>query len=136
MSWPSEVIIYTDGASRGNPGAASVGVYVIDKNEKVVAEISKRIGIQTNNVAEYSALLFGLLEAKKNNAEKVLVRADSELMVRQMKGEYKVKAEGLKSLFRQCQELAKSFVSIKYEHVPRDANHEADRLANEALDSD
>jgi ribonuclease HI len=131
---PHDVVIFTDGASRGNPGPASLGVVITDKTGEVLVEISKKLGDQTNNYAEYMAVIEGLLAAAEGGAKKVVVKADSQLMVRQMLGEYKVKAEGIIPLFKQCQKLVTLFDKIDFIHIPREENAEADRLANKALD--
>lgn len=133
MKWPAEIIAYTDGASRGNPGPASIGIYITDADGEMIHEHREKLGHQTNNYAEYMAVLRALELAKEHGSKKVLLRADSELMVRQMTGIYKVKNEGIKVLFAQCKELAAKF-ELKIEHVRREKNKEADRLANLALD--
>lgn len=132
--FPPKVILFTDGASRGNPGPASLGVVIYSPDGKILKEISKALGIQTNNYAEYMALLEGLLACAEGGAKNVTVKADSQFMIRQMKGEYKVKAEGIIPLFRKCSQVAGLFEKIEFIHIPREENAEADRLANEALD--
>ena len=131
---PSDVILFTDGASRGNPGPASLGAVILSTQGKVLKEISKPLGIQTNNYAEYMALLEGLLACAEGGAKKVTVKADSQFMIRQMKGEYKVKAEGIIPLYQKCSKVAALFQDIEFIHIPREENTVADRLANEALD--
>ena len=126
--------IYVDGASKGNPGRAGIGV-VFQKDGKIIQEFCKDIGQATNNVAEYSALIFALTKAKELDAEKLSVYTDSELMFRQLTGKYKVKNEHLKPLFEQANELASSFERVEIQHVMREKNKDADRLANEALKS-
>jgi ribonuclease HI len=128
------VYIYTDGASRGNPGKAALGVIIYDKNGQVLAKENKYIGITTNNVAEYKAVILGLETAKKIGATNVKLFADSQLLIRQLLGEYKVKSEGLKPLYMKVKELAITFKEFDPVHVPREKNKEADKLANEALD--
>jgi ribonuclease HI len=132
--FPAEVILFTDGASRGNPGPSSIGAAIVSATGDTVMEISKPLGIQTNNYAEYMALLEGLLACAEGGVKKVTVRADSQLMIRQMKGEYKVKAEGIIPLHQKCQKVARLFEKVTYVHIPREENTHADRLANEALD--
>jgi ribonuclease HI len=132
--WPKSVIIYTDGASRGNPGPASLGIHVITSTDKEVARISEPLGIQTNNFAEYTAVLRALELAKENGAKEIHLRSDSELMIRQMTGIYKVKSPVIKPLFDACKDLLKHFNSVKFEHVRREQNTVADELANHALD--
>ncbi len=127
-----ELEIFIDGASSGNPGEASVGV-VINQDHKRVKEISQSIGHATNNVAEYQALIFALKEAHALRAQRLKIFTDSELLFSQVTGRYKVKNENLKLLFDEAQELAKKFEEIKIDHIPREQNTEADRLANQAL---
>ncbi len=131
---PPEVVLFTDGASRGNPGPASVGAAIVSISGETIMEISKPLGHQTNNYAEYMALLEGLVACAEGGAKKITVKADSQLMIRQMKGEYKVKAPGIIPLHARCQEVAKLFQKITYLHIPREENTHADRLANEALE--
>lgn len=129
-----EFEIYIDGACSGNPGEASIGV-VIKEGGKTVKEISKTIGPATNNIAEYSALIYGLQEALIEKAAGVNIVTDSELLFHQVKGKYKVKNENLKILWDQVQHLAKGFEHIDIKHVPREQNKEADHLASQALKS-
>lgn len=133
MTGSDIAIVYTDGGSRGNPGPAGIGA-VITRNGKSVASISEFLGVTTNNVAEYTALIKALEKSLDCGIEKVEVRTDSELMVRQMKGEYRVKNEGLKPLFQKAQALKNRFASFAIVHVRREYNKEADRLANQAMD--
>ena len=128
------MLLYVDGASRGNPGPSSIGVSLQNSNGHEIASISQVIGETTNNVAEYTALVEGLKLALKKRIQEIEIRADSELIVRQLNGEYKVKAEQLKPLFREAIQLTKKFKSFKMKHVPREQNTRADELANEALD--
>jgi len=124
--------IYTDGACSGNPGPSGIG-YIIRQNGKVVGEFSRFIGQATNNIAEYTALIYALQEALILKASDVEVRADSELLCRQVLGEYQVRHENIKPLFDQIQHLAKGFRSFRIKHVPRTENRDADRLAREGL---
>ena len=124
--------IYTDGACKGNPGEAAIGV-VINCDGKCVGEISKPIGEATNNIAEYSALVFGLQELLVLRADDVNVYTDSELVYKQVIGAYKIKNAKLKFLNDQVKSLARGFKSFKISHVPREKNKDADRLASEAL---
>lgn len=133
--WPKKVIIYTDGASRGNPGPASIGIYITDAKNSEIASISEVLGEQTNNFAEYTAVLRALHEATKHKVDDVLLRSDSELLIKQLKGEYKVKSETLRPLYLECISLVKKLKQITFEHVRREYNKEADRLANYALDN-
>ena len=124
--------IFTDGACSGNPGPAAIGV-VINKDGKTIKEISRSIGDATNNIAEYTAMIWALQEALVLKAGEVLVKTDSELMYKQIIGEYKVKHEGIKPLFDQVIQLAKGFKRVEYQHVPREQNSEADKLARLGL---
>lgn len=127
-------IIYTDGGARGNPGPAGCGA-VLKQDGRTLCEIGKYLGVTTNNVAEYSALLAALEKALELGLKEVEVRMDSELVVRQMNGQYRVKNEGLIPLFRKAQQLASRFGSFRIVHVRREMNAEADRLANKAIDA-
>lgn len=126
--------IYTDGGSRGNPGPAGIGIVIYNSDGLAVEKISEFIGEATNNQAEYNALIVGLQEARFFRAKAVHCYLDSELIVKQLRGEYKVKNQNMKPLFALVQNLIKNFESVKFRHVPRDRNKEADRLVNEALD--
>jgi len=128
------ITVNFDGGSRGNPGPAGIGVVLAAEDGTPLVTRGKFIGIATNNVAEYTALLFGLREAAKLGASKILVRGDSELIIKQMRGEYRVKNPALKHLFDQAQALLGDFKSVKFEHNLRDRNSLADRLANLAMD--
>ena len=124
--------IYSDGASKGNPGRASIGaVLLLDGKE--VAQVSKSIGIATNNIAEYTALLEALKLAGQMGFTHIEVRADSELMIRQLNGIYKVKNPDIAVLYQQIQILKMDFSSISFKHVRREQNTRADYLANQAL---
>ncbi len=129
------VRIYTDGASRGNPGEAGIGVAIYGQDNETLVELGEYIGVATNNVAEYTALIRGLQAAKKLGANKVEVYADSELMIKQMKGQYKVKNEGLQPLYQQARALFLEFASCTFTHVPREKNKRADALANQGIDN-
>jgi ribonuclease HI len=131
----SKIIINVDGASRGNPGPAAIGVTLKDEKAQTVASISEAIGQTTNNQAEYRALIAGLKKALSLGAKQVEVRSDSELIVRQMLGIYRVKKEELKPLHEEARKLAGSFTGFRIKSVPREENKEADKLANQALDS-
>lgn len=125
---------FIDGGSRGNPGPAGYGVVVKDAREQVVDSISEFIGVRTNNVAEYSGLLAALHYALGHDLSAVRIFSDSELLVRQMNGQYKVKSPDLRPLFEQAQALAAKIPNFRIEHVRREFNREADALANEAMD--
>ncbi|HCU24459.1 MAG TPA: ribonuclease H [Deltaproteobacteria bacterium] len=128
------LILYADGGARGNPGPAGAGAYLEDESGRAVARIYKYLGETTNNVAEYSALIFGLKEAQRRSAETVAIRMDSQLVVRQVLGEYKVKEPRLQKLHQQVSALLEGFGSFRIEHIPREENQEADKLANLAID--
>ena len=124
-----------DGASRGNPGPASYGVVLRDPDGKIALELGKNIGRETNNVAEYFALLAALDYAATHNIAALRVRSDSELLVRQMQGRYKVKSADLKPLHERASKLSRQLQYFAIEHVRRELNRDADALANVALDS-
>lgn len=123
-----------DGGSRGNPGPASYGVVIRDPRGEVVAKLKKYIGRTTNNVAEYYGLIAALDYAQQHAIRALRVESDSELLVRQMQGRYKVKSPELRPLFERARKMAQAFESFRIEHVYRERNAEADALANEALD--
>jgi len=131
---PLRLRVYTDGAARGNPGPAGAGAHLEDLDGAKVAEEFRYLGEATNNVAEYEALLLGLECARELGASSVEVRADSELVVRQLRGEYRVRNPGLQKLYARVLVLARNFDSVEYTHVRREQNRLADRLANRAID--
>lgn len=122
-----------DGGSRGNPGPAGYGVR-IEQDDGTVVELKESLGLATNNVAEYSGLIAALRWAAANGISKLHVRADSDLMVKQMQGKYRVKSPGLQPLHEQARALARQIGDVSFEHVRRELNKDADRLANEAMD--
>jgi ribonuclease HI len=128
------VIVACDGASRGNPGPAGAGAYITDGDGSVLAEIAEGLGRVTNNVAEYTAVIRGLEQAKELGATDVVLRSDSQLLINQLTGRYRVKTPHLQPLYRRVRSLGASFDSITYEHVRRERNIEADRLANRGVD--
>lgn len=130
----TQVKLFTDGGARGNPGPAGVGAVITDMDGKLIAAKKKFLGVATNNQAEYQALLLGLVEAKKIGAREVECYLDSELTVKQMRREYKVKNPGLASLFVKVWNLLPDFKKVSFHHVPREKNKLADQLANEAMD--
>jgi ribonuclease HI len=130
----SAALIYTDGGSRGNPGPSAAGAVII-QNGTTIATVSEFLGIQTNNYAEYMALILALEKALQLGVTDVEVRMDSELIVKQMTGKYKIKHAGLRPLFIKASNLAKKFSSFSIMHVRRELNQEADRLANMAMDA-
>jgi ribonuclease HI len=125
--------ISADGASRGNPGAAAIGAIIKDEQGGLIARLSRRIGKATNNQAEYQAVIEALREAIRLGARKVDITLDSELVVRQLSGRYRVKSATLKPLYQEAQELLARLEMVAIRHVPRTQNSEADRLANMAL---
>jgi ribonuclease HI len=127
--------LYTDGGARGNPGPAAYGYVLEAEDGTVLAAHGEKIGIATNNVAEYSALIAGLEKALELTIPVVEVVSDSELMVKQMRGEYRVKNETLQGLWADATRLAGRVGSVTYRAVRREHNELADRLVNEALDS-
>lgn len=127
--------IFTDGASRGNPGEAGAGGILIDEHGQFVSAIEKYLGLCTNNVAEYQALVLSLKEAKRLGAKQIAIKADSELLVRQVQGSYKVRNENLKPLYHEVMELLKGFERYEISHIRREYNTQADRLANQAIDN-
>lgn len=129
------MILHCDGAARGNPGPAGIGVVIADAGGTVLAEIAEGIGVATNNVAEYTAALRGLERARELGASKVLLRSDSRLLVEQLAGRYRVKNPTLQRLHAEVRSVAASFEGITYEHVPRTRNADADRLANDGVDA-
>ncbi len=132
---PTDVFVaHIDGASRGNPGPASYAVLILRPDGDVAARLQKAIGQATNNVAEYYALIAALDYAQTHRITKLRIRSDSELLVRQMHGHYRVKSLSLRQLHERARRLAASLAYFAIEHVPREANRDADALANEALD--
>lgn len=134
MADPRQVTIYTDGAARGNPGPAGLGVVVLDERGKILSELARYIGETTNNQAEYHGLLAGLEEAARLGARGVRVRMDSELVVRQLSGTYRVKSPDLLPLFQRVRTWRARFQSFEVKHVSREENRRADALANAAID--
>ncbi len=128
------LIMQFDGGSRGNPGPAGVGVTITDEAGRPVYELGEFLGRCTNNVAEYTGLLRGLSAAIALKADKLLVRADSELVVRQITGVYRVKSPDLKPLYQRAVDLMGQIKEVKVSHVYRESNSRADELANEAMD--
>jgi len=128
------VIVACDGASRGNPGPAGAGAQITDPDGVVLAEVAEGLGTATNNVAEYTAVIRGLERAIDLGAASVLLRSDSQLLINQLTGRYRVKSPHLQPLHRRVRQLAAGFDSIEFEHVRRERNTEADRLANQGVD--
>jgi ribonuclease HI len=128
------LIVACDGAARGNPGPAGIGVHIADARGRVRARIARGIGVATNNVAEYTAAVEGLSRAKELGATDVLLRSDSRLLIEQLSGRFKVKNPTLQRLHTEVRRLASDFRTVRYEHVPRELNREADQLANAGVD--
>jgi len=134
MNRDFELIIYTDGGARGNPGPAAIGAVVGDK------QYGEAIGKATNNIAEYKAVIFALKKAKqlvgkeKSAKTKVEVRSDSELLVNQLNGDYKIKEEDFFPLFIEIWNLKQDFAAVVFKHIPREENRLADKMVNQALD--
>jgi ribonuclease HI len=128
-----ELAIFTDGASRNNPGEAGAGVCIMQHGLPLEG-ISRYLGTTTNNIAEYTAAIIGLERAVQLGASKVRLCADSELMVKQLNGQYKVKNEGLKPLHAKAKELIARIGCVEVQYIPRERNRDADALANKAID--
>ncbi len=128
------LIIYTDGASRGNPGEAGAGIIIYDQQGAIVKKIKASLGTTTNNVAEYMALIIALQEAVRLKADALQLFSDSELMVRQLTGIYKVKDRKMQALAAEARKLLSHFIRYDIVSVPRAQNREADKLANQAID--
>ena len=133
-SFPTELIAYIDGGSRGNPGPAGFGVVLQDAKGHTVDTIAEFLGEATNNVAEYRALLAALEYAAAKKCRRLKVYCDSELIARQMQGRYRIKSPDLIPLYQRAQQLSSLLEHFAIEHIPREKNHLADRLANEAMD--
>ncbi len=127
--------IYVDGAARGNPGPAGAGVVIMDDNGIVIDEGSCYLGERTNNQAEYAALIVGLSKARSINPESVTIFSDSQLLVKQMRGEFRVKNEKLRPLFEEAVSILDSLSKVEFVHIPRNENKRADKLANAGIDS-
>ena len=128
--------LFSDGGSRGNPGEAAIGVILEDPARgETLQELSECIGIETNNVAEYRALIEGLKIAQRFQPNRLICHLDSELVVKQLNGEYRVKMPTLEPLFDEVRELSMAFPDVVFKHIPRSDNHRADALVNKALDA-
>ena len=125
--------IFTDGASRGNPGPSAIGAAIKDEQDRLIASISQLIGSTTNNQAEYRAIIAALEEAIRLGANQVDMRSDSELVVRQINGQYRVKEASLKPLYQKVKQLQSQLEGFTIIHIPRRQNREANRLAGMAL---
>jgi len=129
----NKVIICTDGAAEPNPGPAAIGATIKDEQGRLITTISRNIGHSTNNQAEYRAIIAALEEAIRLDVRQVELNSDSELVVRQIKGRYRVKNMALKPLYQRVKQLLECLESFTVNHIPREQNTEADRLANSAL---
>ena len=135
ISWPKKVFIYTDGASRGNPGPCSLGLQIFDKNQSLIYEESRYLEDKnTNNFAEYKAVLRALDICAKHKIQELYLFSDSQLLIRQLQKKYKVKSPNIKNLFEECQSFLKKIPKKHFKHIPREQNTGADALANQALD--
>ncbi|KKT41422.1 MAG: Ribonuclease H [Candidatus Giovannonibacteria bacterium GW2011_GWA2_44_13b] len=142
MEKDKKVIVYTDGGSRGNPGEAAIGVCIMDEKGSPIKGYGERLGVKTNNEAEYAAVISALKKLKalygkeKTKKMEVEMRMDSELVMKQLTGVYKVETEHIVPLFVAIWNLKIDFAKVTFSHVPRENNKEADRLVNEALDNE
>jgi ribonuclease HI len=135
-SFDKDILIgYVDGASRGNPGPAAAAGIIYDVNGNELERFALNIGTATNNAAEYAAVIEFLKRARRYGAKRVVIKSDSELVIRQLKGEYSVRDEGLQEHYRKVKELAEAFSQVEYVHIRREENKEADKLCNLSLDS-
>ncbi len=132
-----KLIVFTDGASRGNPGPASYGFTISKESGQLIYQEGKHIGVTTNNVAEYTAVLKSLqyLKEKFDSDLEVIFYMDSKLVVEQLSGRFKIKSEHLKGIIYKINQLARLFGKVSYNHVPRELNKQADKMANIALDN-
>jgi len=133
MTGPKKLFIFTDGAARGNPGEARAGIYIRDEQDTLV-EKAVYLGNTTNNMAEYLAFLIGLSEAAALGSACLCLHSDSELLVRQLQGRYRVKDKKLQPLFEKAKKALSGFPGYEISHIRREKNREADRLANQAID--
>ena len=130
-----KTILHTDGGARGNPGPGAIAAVLRDHKENLIKKDGRYIGTSTNNEAEYQALILGIETAVSSGIKKLTCKLDSELVVKQLNGLYKVKAASIMGFFKKVKELEKHFDEITYKHIPRTENKEADTLVNEILDS-
>lgn len=131
------MFVYTDGGARGNPGPSAIGIIILDENEQIVETYREYVGIKTNNETEYTAIIRAL-ELCKKYGKKVHIYSDSEMAVKQINGEYKIKKKELKELFLEVEKKEKEFEEVSYQNVPREHEHiqEADKLVNTTLDEE
>ena len=130
----NKLITYSDGGARGNPGPAGIGFVMYDTSGKLLKKFKHYLGVATNNQAEYQALIAALREANRLGFDRVVCYLDSELVVRQLTGKYKIKEAGLKPLAAEALALTRKFLQVDFVHVPREKNKLADQLVNEVLD--
>jgi ribonuclease HI len=130
-----KITVETDGASRGNPGLAGAGIIIKDDQGRRIETIQKFLGVTTNNQAEYQALIEGLRAAKRHDPAEVIVQMDSELVVKQMTGQYRVRHPEMLPLYLEAMELVSGFPEVRFVHVMREKNPGADQVANMAIDS-
>ncbi len=128
-----KVLIYIDGAARGNPGPAGLGVVILDEDRTKIKDYYKYLGKTTNNIAEYNALIYGLQEAHMLGAKDVVLHMDSELVAKQLKGDFRVKNTKIKPIFEQALHLINGFDKVEIKLIERSLNKEADKLANKAI---
>jgi ribonuclease HI len=128
-----KVSLYVDGGARGNPGPAGIGVVILDDKKQVIKEYNKYIGVTTNNIAEYTAVIYGLQEALFARADEVELLLDSELAAQQLQGGYRVKNANIKPLFEQALHLISGFKNVRITHIKREKNRDADKLVNRAI---
>ena len=131
----NKLILYTDGGARGNPGPAAAGFAILNEKEEVLHAEGKYLGENTNNFAEYTALVLALQKAHKLAAKEIEIRMDSELIVKQMTGQYKIKQPHLQELAGQVVKLLNNFDNFKFKHIRREYNKLADKMVNQALDA-
>ena len=135
ISWSKKVFIYTDGASRGNPGPCALGLQAFDKNHKLIYEEARYLeDHNTNNFAEYKAVIRALELCCQHKIQELHLFSDSQLLIRQLEKKYKVKSPNIKNLFEECQSFLGKIPKKHFEHIPREQNAGADALANQALD--
>jgi ribonuclease HI len=132
----NKLTIFTDGGSRGNPGPAAIGAVIFDEEKKVIAEVSECIGVTTNNQAEYRAVIAALEKAIQFKASELVFYLDSELVVKQLRREYKLKNPDFAPLFLKIHNLTVGYKKVTYYHIPREKNKHADKLVNIALDGE
>jgi ribonuclease HI len=131
-----EAMLFADGGSRGNPGPAASGAVLLDAEGEIIEEVGAYLGVATNNVAEWTALVLGLEAAARRGIRRLRIRLDSELVVKQLGGEYRVKNAGLMPLYTRARGLLRGFAEVEIRHVPRKQNTLADALVNRVLDQE